>query len=81
MAAAVVGMERIALWIGRCAVYEQLYFMGGVSQPVPEIARSATDGLHNALIALYISILQVLGRLIKIFNGTSRKNALQITTS
>ena len=62
-------MERIALWIGRCAVYEQLYFMEGVI-PVPEVARSALNDLHNAILALYSTIFQVLSRLIKIFNGT-----------
>ena len=70
MGATVVGMERITLWIGRCAIYEQLYFMGGVNTPVPEIARKALDRLHNALLALYTTILQVLSRLIKVFNGT-----------
>ena len=70
MAAAIVGMERIALLIGRCAVYEQLYFTG----EVPELARSAIDDLKNALRALYTTILQVLSRLIKVFNGTSWKS-------
>ena len=61
-------MERIAVWIGRCAIYEQLYFSSG--SDIPEVARRAIDDLSNALLALYTTILQVLSRLIKIFNGT-----------
>ena len=69
MGAAVIGMERIALWIARCAVYEQLYFTGDVIS-VPEVAVSAMNDLKNALLALYTTILEVLSRLIKVFNGT-----------
>ena len=67
-------MERVALWIGRCAVYEQLYITGeGI--PVPEVARSAINDLKNALLALYVTVLQILSRLIKVFNGTYSGNA------
>ena len=75
LGAAVIGMERIALWIGRCAVYEQLYFIGGVT--VPDVARTAIDGLYSALLALYATILQVLSRLIKVFNGISSYSPFQ----
>ena len=69
MAAAVVGMERVALCIGRCAIYEQLYFSN--RSDIPDVARRAIDDLSNALLALYTTILQVLGRLVNIFNGTN----------
>ena len=80
-------MERIALWIGRCAVYEQLYFMGdGI--PVTELAKNAMNDLKLALLALYTTILQVLSRLIKIFNGAypgeyilKNRNGINLTNS
>ena len=67
LAAAVVGMERITRWIGRCAIYEHLYFTEEIN--VPEAAKSAIADLHNALLTLYTTILGVLSRLIKVFNG------------
>ena len=69
LGAAVIGMERIARWIGRCAIYEKLYF--SIEFDIRDVARRAINDLHDALIALYTIILRVLGRLIKVFNGTN----------
>ena len=68
LGAAVIGMERISLWIGRCAVYEQLYL---AEINMPAALRSAITDLHNALLTLYTTILRVLSLLIKVFNGTN----------
>ena len=59
-------MERIAILIGRCAIYEQLYLS---SNDIPDIAEKATDSLRIALLALYTAILQALCRLMRVFEG------------
>ena len=59
-------MERIAHLISRCAIYERLYLTGAI----PEIARSATTELWKQLLVLYIAILRLLGRLIKLFRSS-----------
>lgn len=69
MAAAVVGMERIALLVGRCAVYEQLYL--GTEIDVVELAKGPTNDLRNAILVLYVTILQVLSRLKVAFNSNN----------
>ena len=66
MAAAIVAMERIAILIGRCTIYEQLYLS---NKDIPHIAEKATENLHIALLALYTTILQALSQLIRVFNG------------
>ncbi|KAF8416640.1 hypothetical protein EV426DRAFT_578606 [Tirmania nivea] len=64
-AAAIVGMERIAVLIGRCAIYEQLYLTGNVLKNVEK----ATEELRSVLITLYTAVLQALCRLIRVFDG------------
>ncbi|KAF8417576.1 hypothetical protein EV426DRAFT_699665 [Tirmania nivea] len=64
-AAAIVGMERVAMLIGRSTIYEQLY----LTSHVPENAKEATEILRKGLLALYTAILQALCRLIRIFQG------------
>jgi len=64
-AAAIVGMERIAMLIGRCAIYEQLY----LTDEIPIKAQEAVENLRSGLLALYTTILQALCRLIKVFQG------------
>lgn len=59
-------MERIAILIGRCTIYEQLYLKGG---DIPDIAKKAAENLSVALLALYTAILQALSRLVRIFKG------------
>jgi len=59
-------MERIAILIGRCTIYEQLYL---VSNDIPDIAEKATEDLRVAILALYTAILQVLSRLMTVFQG------------
>ncbi|KAF8427950.1 hypothetical protein EV426DRAFT_640542 [Tirmania nivea] len=66
LAAAIVAMERIAILIGRCTIYEQLYLY---SNDIPDIANKATGDLRAALLALYTAILQALCRLISVFKG------------
>ena len=65
MAAAIVGMERVAVLIGRCAIYEQLY----LTDDIPKNAKEATENLRKGLLALYTAILQALCRLIRIFQS------------
>ena len=65
MEAAIVGMERVAELIGRCAIYEQLYLAGDI----PKNAGLATDNLRKGLLTLYTTILQALCRLIRLFEG------------
>ena len=65
MAAATAGMERIAVLIGRCAIYEQLYLTGNV----PQSTEKATENLRSGLLTLYVAILQALCRLIRVFQG------------
>ena len=65
MAAAIVGVERAACLIGRCAIYEQLYLTGDV----PKNAKEATENLRKGLLALYTVILQALCRLIRVFQS------------
>ncbi|KAF8417668.1 hypothetical protein EV426DRAFT_645734, partial [Tirmania nivea] len=64
-AAAIVGMERIAVLIGRCAIYEQLYLTGSVLKNV----EVATENLRRVLLTLYTAVLQALCRLIRVFMG------------
>jgi len=59
-------MERVAVLIGRCAIYEQLY----LTSDVPSNAEEATENLRQGLLTLYTAILQALCRLIRIFEGT-----------
>ena len=59
-------MERIAILIGRCTIYEQLYRGGS---DVPDIVEKAIENLHGALVALYIAILQALSRMMRVFQG------------
>jgi len=65
MGVAIVGMERVAVLIGRCAIYEQLYLTGGV----PKNAEEATENLRRGLLALYTAILQALCQLMRVFQG------------
>ena len=65
MAAAIVTTERIAVLIGRCAIYEQLYLTGDV----PLNAQEATENLRRRLLTLYTAILQALSQLIRVFKG------------
>ncbi|KAF8417649.1 ankyrin repeat-containing domain protein [Tirmania nivea] len=65
LAAAIVGMERIAVLIGRCAIYEQLY----LTSNIPENAKEATENLRRGLVTLYTAILLALCRLIRVFKG------------
>lgn len=58
-------MERVAVLIGRCAIYEQLYLI----DDVPKNAGEATENLRKGLLALYTAILQALCRSIRIFKG------------
>ncbi|KAF8417658.1 ankyrin repeat-containing domain protein [Tirmania nivea] len=64
-AAAIIGMERVAMLIGCSTIYEQLY----LTSHVPENAKEATEILRKGLLALYVAILQALCRLIRIFQG------------
>ena len=73
MAAAIIGMERVSVLIGRCAIYEQLYLSGDVTKDAEE----ATADLRRGLLTLYTSILQALCRLIKIFHGRTPPPGLQ----
>ena len=66
LAVAIVAMERIAILIGRCTIYEQLY-LG--SQDIPDIAEKATENLRATLLALYTAILQALSRLVIVLRG------------
>jgi len=61
-----VVMEKIAILIGRCTVYEQLYLS---SNDIPDIAEKATENLREALLSLYMTILQVLSQLMAVFKG------------
>jgi len=65
-------MERIAILIGRCTIYEQLYL---ITNDIPDIAETATENLRIALLALYTAILQALSRLVRVFKG---KNPAQL---
>jgi len=56
LAAATAGMERVAVLIGRCAIYEQLY----LTDDIPENAEDATDNLRRGLLSLYTAILLAL---------------------
>ncbi|KAF8427603.1 ankyrin repeat-containing domain protein [Terfezia claveryi] len=67
MAAAIVGMERVSVLIGRCAIYEQLYLTDGT----PKNAKEATENLRQRLLTLYTAILQALCRFIRVFQGKS----------
>lgn len=62
---AIIGMERVAVLIGRCAIYEQLY----LTSDVPKEAEVATENLRGVLVTLYIAILQALCRLMRVFAG------------
>lgn len=64
--AAIVAMERIAILIGRCTIYEQLYLH---SNDIPDIAEKATEDLRTAMLTLYTAILQALSRLLAVFQG------------
>ncbi|KAF8451222.1 hypothetical protein BGX38DRAFT_1269487 [Terfezia claveryi] len=72
LAAAIIAMERIAILIGRCTIYEQLYLH---SNDVPDIAEKATEDLRAAMLALYTAILQALSGLMMVFQG--KTNILQ----
>ncbi|RPB27784.1 hypothetical protein L211DRAFT_778835, partial [Terfezia boudieri ATCC MYA-4762] len=65
LAAAIVGMERVSMLIGRCTIYEQLY----LADDTPKNAKEATENLHQALVTLYTAILQALCRFIRVFQG------------
>jgi len=58
-------MERVAVAIGRCAIYEQLY----LTDDIPKNAIEATENLRKGLLALYTTILQALCRLTRVFQG------------
>ena len=66
-------MERIAILIGRCRIYEQLYLS---SNDIPDIAEKATEDLRAALLSLYTAILQVLSRLMVVFKGTNHAQSV-----
>ena len=59
-------MERIAILIGRCTIYEQLYLS---NNDIPDIAEKANENLRAALLTLYTAILQVLSELVRVFKG------------
>ena len=59
-------MERIAILIGRCTIYEQLYLSGN---DIPDIAGKATENLRVALLALYTATLQALSQMMAVFKG------------
>ena len=61
-------MERVAVLISRCAIYEQLYLTGDVPKDAKE-ATEATENLHRGLFTLYSAILQALCQLIRVFQG------------
>jgi len=63
-------MERIAVLIGRCAIFEQLY----LTSNAPKAAKEATEDLRRELLALYTAILQALCRLIRVFQGRIQYN-------
>ncbi|KAF8417665.1 hypothetical protein EV426DRAFT_709692 [Tirmania nivea] len=65
LAAATAGVERVALLIGRCAIYEQLY----LTDDVPKDAEEATGNLRRVLLTLYKAILQALCQLIRVFES------------
>ncbi|RPB27796.1 hypothetical protein L211DRAFT_802387 [Terfezia boudieri ATCC MYA-4762] len=65
LAAAIVGMERVSVLIGRCAIYEQLY----LTDDPPKNAKEATENLRQALLSLYTAILLALCRFIRVFQG------------
>ena len=58
-------MERIAMLIGRCAIYEQLY----LTRDAPKHAEEATANLRSELLALYTAILQALCQVIRVFQS------------
>ena len=60
-----VGMERVAVLIERCAIYERLYLIHNA----PKDAEDATENLRRVLLTLYAAMLQVLCRLIRVFKG------------
>jgi len=70
---AIVAVERIAILIGRCTIYEQLYI---INCEIPVIADRATEDLRVALLALYTAILQALSRLMKVFEGKNPAQAV-----
>ena len=59
-------MERIAILIGRCTIYEQLYLD---SNDIPDIVEKALESLRGALVALYTAILQAISQLLAVFQG------------
>ena len=67
---AIIAMERIAFLVGRCTIYEKLYFIECKGIKIPDIAKTATDELRGALVILYIAILRALSRCIRVFKGT-----------
>ena len=74
LAAAIVAMERIAILIGRCAIYEQLYLS---SNEIPDIAEKATEDLRVAVLGMYTAILQALSQLVRIFKGKNPPRLVQ----
>ena len=70
---AIVAVERIAILIGRCTIYEQLYI---INCEIPVIAEKATENLRVALLALYTAILQALSRLMRVFEGKNPAQAV-----
>ena len=66
MGAAIVGMERVAVLIERCAIYERLYLIHNA----PKDAEGATENLRRVLLTLYTAMLQALCRLIRVFKGS-----------
>ena len=58
-------MERVAVLIGRCAIYEQLY----LTNDAPNNANEATENLRRGLLTLYTAILHALCRFIRVFQG------------
>ena len=65
-------MERIAILIGRCTIYEQLYLN---TNDIPDIVEKATEDLRTALLALYTGILQLLSQLVMVFKS---KDVIQL---
>ena len=64
MDAILVGLEKTAYLIDRCAAYEVLYIGGG---------SDASKTLEESIIRLYTAILKFLAKAIRMLNGDRRK--------
>ena len=64
-------MERITFLVGRCTIYEKLYL---IECHIPDIAKTPTHELRQALVFLYTAILRALSRCIGVFKGNFLDN-------